>query len=170
MTLRAFEGLSPTIAETAYVDPAAILIGDVKCDERSGIFPGAVLRADESSIEIMKGAFVLDLAIVEAPSGCPVSIGEGTIISHGAAIHGATIGDDCIIGIGAIVLERAQIADECIIAAGSLVPPRMKIEQGSVLMGAPAKKMRETTPEDLALLKSEIRHLKTKIERYRSDK
>ena len=167
MNLREFDGISPTINEGVYVDPDATLIGHVTCEARSGVFPGAVLRADESPIELGKGSFVLDLALVEAPSGCPVSIGEGTIISHGAAIHGATIGDECVIGIGAIVLEHAQIGDRCIIAAGSLVPPRTKIESGSVLMGSPAKKMRDTTDADLKILRSEIMHLKNKIGRYR---
>ena len=167
MNLREFDGISPKIGEGTYVDPAATLIGHVTCEARSGVFPGAVLRADESQIELGQGSFVLDLALVEAPSGCPVSIGEGTIISHGAAIHGATIGDSCMIGIGAIVLERAQIGDRCIIAAGSLVPPNAKIEPKSVLMGNPAKRMRDTTEEDLKTLRSEIMHLKNKIGRYR---
>lgn len=166
MPLREFEGMSPKVAEGAYVDPSAILIGHVICEERSGVFPGAVLRADESSIEIGKGSFVLDLTLVEAPSGCPVTVGEGSIISHGAALHGCTVGDSSLVGIGAIVLERAQIGDRCIVAAGSLVPPKMKVEAGSVLMGSPAKKVRESTEDDMRVLKSEIMHLKQKIARY----
>lgn len=166
MTVREFEGLSPKIAQGAYIDPEALVIGDVRIGERAGIYPGAVLRADESSIEIGKGAFVLDLALIEAPSGCPVTVGENTIISHGAMIHGCTIGENCLIGIGAIILERANVGDGCIIAAGSLVPPGMKIETGSVCMGSPAKKMRSTTSNDFAKLKSEINHLKTKTARY----
>jgi carbonic anhydrase/acetyltransferase-like protein (isoleucine patch superfamily) len=168
LTIREFEGLSPRIAEGAYVDPEALLIGDVRVEERAGIYPGAVLRADESTIEIGKGSFVLDLALIEAPSGCPVTIGENTIISHGAMIHGCTIGENCVIGIGAIVLERANVGDGCIIAAGSLVPPGMKIDPGSVCMGIPAKKMRSTTSDDFAKLKSEINHLKMKSARYRN--
>lgn len=167
MTIRDFEGLSPRIAQGAYIDPDALLIGDVRIEERAGVYPGAVLRADESSIEISKGSFVLDLALIEAPSGCPVTVGEGTIISHGAMIHGCTIGENCVVGIGAIVLERANVGDGCIIAAGSLIPPGMKVEPGSVCMGSPAKKVRSTTGDDLARLKSEISHLKTKTARYR---
>lgn len=159
--------MSPRISQDAYVDPDALLIGDVRIEERAGVFPGAVLRADESSIEIGRSSFVLDLALVEAPSGCPVMVGESTIISHGAMIHGCTIGENCVIGIGAIVLERADIGDGSIIAAGSLIPPGMKVEPGSVCMGSPAKRMRGTTDDDLAKLKSEINHLKTKTSRYR---
>lgn len=155
------------MADGAYVDPSAILIGHVTCEERSGVFPGAVLRADESSIEIGKGSFVLDLALVEAPSGCPVTVGEGSIISHGAALHGCTVGDSCLVGIGSIILERARIGDRCIIAAGTLIPPRISIDPGSVVMGSPAKKVRDVTEEDMQALKSEVLHLKHKIGRYR---
>lgn len=143
MTIREFDGLSPRIAEGAYVDPAALLIGDVRVEERAGIYPGAVLRADESTIEIGKGSFVLDLALIEAPSGCPVTIGENTIISHGAMIHGCTIGENCVIGIGAIVLERANVGDGCIIAAGSLVPPRDEDRPGQRVHGHTCEKDEE---------------------------
>jgi len=167
MSLREFEGVAPKVAEDAYVDPSAVLIGHVMCGERSGVFPGAVLRADESSIEIGSGSFVLDLSLIEAPSGCPVTIGEGSIISHCAALHGCTIGDSSLIGIGSIILERAHIGDRCIVAAGSLVPPKAKVEPGSVLMGSPARKVRDTTEDDIRALKSEILHLKHKVGRYR---
>jgi len=166
MPIRGFEGAFPKVAADAYVDPIAVLIGQVTCDERSGVFPGAVLRADESSIEIGKGSFVLDLSLIEAPSGCPVTVGDGSIISHGAVLHGCSIGDSCLVGIGSIVLERSQVGDRCIVAAGSLIPPKTKIEPGSVLMGSPARKVRDATEEDARALKSEILHLKHKIGRY----
>lgn len=167
MPLREFEGIAPKVAEDTYVDPSAVLIGHVMCGPRSGVFPGAILRADESSIELGSGSFVLDLCLVEAPSGCPVTIGEGSIVSHGAVLHGCTIGDSSLVGIGSIILEGAHIGDRCIIAAGSLVPPKTNVEPGSVLMGFPAKKVRETTDNDIRTLKNEINHLKHKAERYR---
>lgn len=167
MTLREFEGLSPKIAKSAYVDSSAILIGNVILGDRSGIFPGAVLRADESSIEIGNSSFVLDLALIEAPSGCPVTIGEGSIISHGAALHGCSVGDSSLVGIGAIVLDRARIGDRCIVAAGSLVPPKVETESGIVLMGTPARKMRVMTEADQRALQREVMHLKRKIERFK---
>lgn len=167
MPLREFEGIAPKVAEDAYVDPSAVLIGHVMCGARSGVFPGAILRADESSIELGSGSFVLDLSLVEAPSGCPVTIGEGSIISHGAVLHGCTVGDGSLIGIGSIILERASIGDRCIIAAGSLVPPKTKVESGNVLMGSPARVVRETTDNDIRTLKNEISHLKHKVGLYR---
>jgi len=167
LTIRKFEGIEPEVAESAYIDKSALLIGEVRIDERAGVYPGAVLRADESQIEIGRGSFILDLALIEAPSGFPVTIGEGTIISHGAMIHGCTVGDSCLIGIGAIILERAIIGDRCIVAAGSLVPPGMKVKSGSVLMGSPAKIARDIKDDDISKLRSEINHLKTKAQRYR---
>lgn len=166
MTLREFEGFSPNIPKDSYVDPSAVIIGQVTCGNRSGIFPGAVVRADESPIEIGDGSFVLDLALVEAPSACPVSIGDGTIISHGAALHGCMVGDSCLIGIGAIILERALIEDNCIVAAGSLVPPGMRVESGNVMMGTPARKIRKVSEDDGRILQAEIVRLKHKISRY----
>lgn len=128
------------------------------------------MRADESTIEVGKSSFVLDLALVEAPSGHPVMIGEGTIISHGATLHGCSIGDSSLIGIGSIVLDGARIGDRCLIAAGSLVPPGTEVDSGGVWIGAPARRVREMREEDLRVLRSEIIHLKQKIERYREQK
>jgi len=169
LTIRKFEGRSPHISGVAYVDELSILIGDVICEERSGVFPGAILRADESTIELGKGSFVLDLALIEAPSGRPVTIGEGTIISHGATLHGCSIGDSSVVGIGAVVLDFAQVGNRCIVAAGSLVPPGAKLDSDGVYMGTPVRKVRDINPKDTETIRREVLHLRNKIERYREE-
>lgn len=168
MVLRSFGEKKPSAAKDSFVDESAVVIGDVTLHERSSVWPGAVIRADDDSIVVGKGSAVLDLALVEAPRGRPVVVGEGCIVSHGARLHGCSIGNDCTIGIGAIVLDGATIGEKSVVAAGSLVPPGAKIPQGSFVMGIPGKIIRQTSPNDLARLREELRALVEKAARYRS--
>jgi len=128
-----------------------------------------VIRADDDSVILGKGSAVLDLALVEAPKGRPVVVGEGCIISHGARLHGCSVGNDCTIGIGALVLDGASIGEKSVVAAGSLVPPGAKIPQGSFVLGVPGRITRQTSPNDLARLREELRALIEKAARYRSN-
>ena len=168
MTLRAFGDKKPNVAKDAYVDEAAVVIGEVTLQERSSVWPGAVIRADDDSVVIGKGSAVLDLALVEAPKGRPVAVGEGCIISHGARLHGCSVGSESMIGIGAIVLDGATIGERSVVAAGSLVPPGAKIPQGSFVLGVPGRITRQTSSNDQARLREELRALADKSTRYRT--
>lgn len=133
-----------------YIAPNATLTGDVHIGDNVTILFGAVLRADMDSITIGDGSNVQDNAVIHESIGKPVTIGKNVSIGHGAIIHGATIDDNCLIGMGAIVLNKAHIGEGSLIAAGALVSERKEIPPHSLVMGVPGKVIRELTPEEVA--------------------
>ncbi|MFH1138504.1 MAG: gamma carbonic anhydrase family protein [Pseudomonadota bacterium] len=135
----------PTIHPEALVDVSARIIGDVLLEEFTTVWPMAVLRADSAAIKIGRRTAVLDLAMVEAPGGFPVEIGEEALISHGAMVHGAKIKDRVLVGIGAIVLDGAVVESGSIIGAGSLVTRQTHIPANSLVLGSPGRVVRQTT-------------------------
>jgi carbonic anhydrase/acetyltransferase-like protein (isoleucine patch superfamily) len=153
----------PVIAKGAYVDPKAILIGEVIVEEGAGIWPGAVIRADDAMIVIKRGAMILGNAVIVAVKGRSIVIGSRTIIGHGAIIHGADIGEKSIIGIGAIVLEEALIWDHVLIGSGALVSPRKVIPSGKVVVGVPGKVVKDLTPKELEFYALEWKTLAQKV-------
>ena len=162
MTLRSYRGKAPTVADGAYVDRDCIAIGEVSIGQDATIWPGAILRADDDRIEIGQGTAVMDMAFIEAPKGEPVTIGCGCIVSHGAMLHGCTIADGVMIGIGAIVLDRASLEKGAILAAGSVVPPGQRVPPASLAMGAPAKVVREVTEEEQRRLSEYLETVRAK--------
>jgi len=168
MTLRSFGDKRPIIGSGVYVDEAAIVIGDVHLHDGSSIWPGAVVRADDASVDVGRGSAMMDMSFAEAPKGRPVTIGDGCIVSHGARLHGCSIGNDTLVGIGAIVLDGAMIGACSVLAAGALVPPGTKIPQESFAMGAPAKIIRQTNSSDLTWLRDELRFIAGKIKVYQA--
>jgi len=139
-----------SIGKNTYVAPNATLKGDVTLGDNVTILFGAVLRADMEKISIGNGSNVQDNAVIHESHGYPVSIGENVSIGHGAIIHGATIEDDALIGMGAIVLNGAKIGKGSLIAAGALVSERKEIPPNSLVIGVPGKVVRELTPEEAA--------------------
>ena len=162
MTLRSYKGKSPTVADGAYVDRDCLLIGEVSVGPDVTIWPGAILRADDDRIEIGQGSAVMDMAFIEAPEGEPVTIGRGCIVSHGAKLHGCTVADGVMIGIGAIVLDRASVEKGSILAAGSVVPPGHRVPPASLAVGAPAKVAREVTEEEQCQLSEYLESVRLK--------
>lgn len=149
----------PVIDDSAFVDVSARLIGDLVLAREVSIWPMAVLRADSAAIVMGERSAVLDLALVEAPAGHPVLIGDRTIISHGAIIHGATIQPDTLIGIGAVVLDGAEIGSGSIIGANALVTGGTKIPPCSLVLGSPGKVIRETTAAERRNIAAQIDEL-----------
>ncbi len=162
-----FEGHRPVIADDAFVDISARLIGRVRIDQKASIWPGAVLRADDERIIVGQGSAVLDLCLLEAPSGHPVIVESGALISHKACLHGVTVKTGALIGIGAIVLDGAVIGIDAIIGAGALVPPGMKVPRGMLMLGQPAKSVRKIKPEEKHNLIVQLKDLETKAKFYR---
>ncbi len=138
----------PEIAVQAYVHPTAVLIGGVKAAEGVSIWPNAVLRADIAAIEIGHNSNVQDGVCIHVDYEKPALIGKNVTIGHNAVIHGAKIGDNTLIGMGAIVME-AQIGEGCIIGAGALIPAGKEIPRGSLVMGVPAKIVRQLSEEEI---------------------
>ena len=137
-----YKGISPQISEEAFVAPNASVIGDVKIAADASVWFGAVVRGDESPIVIGEGSNIQDNAVLHCDLDSPRVIGKNATIGHGAIIHGATIGDNVLIGMGAIVLNGARIGDNCIVGAGAVVKENADIPANSMLVGVPAKIIR----------------------------
>jgi carbonic anhydrase/acetyltransferase-like protein (isoleucine patch superfamily) len=131
--------VSPKIDPSVYVDPAAVIQGNVTIGADSSIWPCAVLRAEEETITVGRNTNIQDGCVVHFDYGFPVAIGDDVTVGHRAVIHGATIGDGCLIGIGAVVLNGARVGAGSVVAAGAVVREGMDVPPGSLLAGVPAK-------------------------------
>ena len=140
----------PKIHPTAWVAPGAFVRGDVTIDEQANIWYNAVLRGDQESITVGKATSVQDNCVLHADPGFPTKVGRDCTVGHAAILHGCTIGDNTLVGMGAIVLNGAVVGRDCIIAAGALVTQGAVIPDGSMVMGAPGKVRRPLTPEEIA--------------------
>ncbi len=152
-----FADYLPQIAESAYVHPAATIIGDVIIGEDSSIWPGAVIRGDVNFIRIGNNTNVQDLSMLHVnhrssldPAGSPLVIGNHVTIGHSVILHGCTIEDEVLIGMGSIVMDKAVVQNHVLLAAGSLVPEGKVLESGYLYVGRPAKKVRALTPDEVA--------------------
>lgn len=147
--IRSFRGKHPVLNTGVFVDPSAVVIGDVIIGQDSSIWPCAVIRGDMHRIRIGQRVSVQDNAILHIthasdfnPAGWPLLIGDDVTIGHGACLHGCTIGNRVLLGIGATVLDGAEVPDDVIIGAGTLVPPGKKLDSGFLYVGSPCKKAR----------------------------
>lgn len=141
----------PQIAASAYIDPQAVVIGDVAIGEESSVWPCVVIRGDVHWIRIGARTNVQDGAICHVMKDeWPLQLGDGVTVGHGAILHGCTIGSRVLIGMGAIILNGARVGAGSIIAAGTLVPEGTDVPPGSLFMGHPGKFRRALTPEDQA--------------------
>jgi carbonic anhydrase/acetyltransferase-like protein (isoleucine patch superfamily) len=143
---------------TAFIAPGAVLVGDVTLGARSSVWFNAVLRGDIAAIEVGADSNVQDGAVVHVDDGMPTRIASRVTIGHGAIIHGCTIEEECLIGMGAIVLSGARVGAGSLVAAGALVRERQVIPPGSIALGMPAKVVGQTTPEHRAGLERGLEH------------
>jgi carbonic anhydrase/acetyltransferase-like protein (isoleucine patch superfamily) len=149
--LRPYRGISPRIHPTAFIDASAQVIGDVEIGEETSVWMNVVLRGDVHWICIGRRSNVQDGTIVHVMSGThPTTIGDEVTIGHGAIIHGCTIENQCLIGMGAILLNGSHVGTGSIVAAGSLVVEEMQIPPRSMVMGSPARVRRPLTPAETA--------------------
>jgi carbonic anhydrase/acetyltransferase-like protein (isoleucine patch superfamily) len=151
--IHAYQGVVPKIHPTAFVEASAQVVGDVELGEESSVWFNAVVRGDVNVIRIGRGTNIQDGTVIHVNSrGFPAVLEEFVTVGHGARLHGCHIKSNCLIGIGAVVLDGAVLEEECLVAAGSLVAPGTKVPRGSLLMGVPAKVRRSVTAEDLDLI------------------
>jgi carbonic anhydrase/acetyltransferase-like protein (isoleucine patch superfamily) len=157
--IRSFEDITPSIAECAFVDESAVVIGDVSIGEGASIWPMSVLRADIYPITIGARSNIQDGTIIHVTHDGPfckggnaTTIGREVIVGHKVMLHGCTLEDSCLIGMGAIVLDGARIESEVIIGAGSLVPQGRVCESGFLWLGNPVRKIRPLTQKELDFL------------------
>lgn len=157
MTTIDFEGHTPQVSETAWVAPNATLIGKVTLSERSSVFYTSVLRGDMDTITIGERSNIQDGCVAHTDPGFPVTVGAGVSVGHRAVLHGCTIEDDALIGMGAVVLNGARVGAGSLIAAGAVVTEGMQIPPGSLVAGVPAKVRRELAEADIEGLRENAR-------------
>ncbi|MVO88293.1 gamma carbonic anhydrase family protein [Streptomyces sp. p1417] len=143
-----FGGKEPKVDQDAFIAPTAAVIGEVTLGPRASAWYGAVLRADFGPIEIGADSNIQDNCSLHVDPDFPLSVGERVSVGHNAVLHGCTVGDDSLIGMGATVLNGARIGAGSLVAAGALVPQRMRVPAGSLVAGVPAKVVRELAEEE----------------------
>ena len=144
---------TPDISGAIFVAPNATILGDVQLGKDSSVWYGAVLRGDIEAIRIGEGTNIQDLTLVHLANDVPVHVGNFCTIGHSAIIHACEIGNECLIGMGATVLDGAQIGDRCIVGASALVTKRFRAPPGSMILGVPARVVRSLTAEEAASLR-----------------
>lgn len=144
---------TPDVARANFVAPTASVMGDVTLGAQSSVFYGAVLRGDIARIVVGEGSNIQDNAVVHLADDLDAIIGDWVTVGHSAIVHACTIGDECLIGMGATVLDGAVVGARSIVGAGAVVTPRMVIPPGSMVLGTPAKVVRALSPEEQGRLK-----------------
>ncbi len=148
-----FKGKFPKLSKNVFVHESAVVIGEVVIGDFSSIFPNAVVRADRDKIIIGKYVNIQDNATVHVSKGYSVQIGDYTSIGHNAVVHGCKIGKNVLIGMGAIIMNGAEIGDDSIVGAGAVVTENKKFPKKSLILGVPAKVVRELTEEEIQTIK-----------------
>ena len=173
MNIRPYLDTQPNIADSAYIDPAAVVIGDVVLGEHTSVWPCAVIRGDVNHIRIGNRSNVQDLSMLhvshksaDKPDGSPLLIGEDVTIGHRVVLHGCIIGNRVLVGMGSTILDDAVIEDDVMIGAGSLVPPRKRIESGYLYVGSPVKQVRPLNDEEKKFLVYSAKHYIHIAEQY----
>lgn len=174
MILRNFENSRPVIEQTAYIDPAAVVIGDVSIGALSSVWPMCVIRGDIQAIRIGECSNIQDGSVLHVthdssyqPGGYPLIIGNNVTVGHQVTLHACTIGDNCLIGMGSVVLDAAVIEDGAMIGAGSLVNPGEKITGGYLWLGSPVKRIRALTDQEKTYLAYSATHYVNLARRHR---
>jgi carbonic anhydrase/acetyltransferase-like protein (isoleucine patch superfamily) len=166
MALYNLSGLSPRLGEGAWAAPSADLIGDVRLGARASVWFGAVLRGDNTPLILGEDTNFQDGSVGHSDADFPLTIGARVTVGHQAILHGCTIADDCLIGMGARILNGAVIESECIVGAGALITEGKHFESGSLIVGAPARVVRQVTDQEKQMLRASAAHYAEKAARY----
>ena len=168
MTIYQLDDLIPEVHPTAWVADNAQVMGHVTLAEDASVWFGVVIRGDTSTITVGKGSNVQDNSVLHADVGMPLVIGEGVTVGHQVMLHGCTVGNHSLIGIGAIVLNGAKIGNNCLVGAGALVTEGKEFPDGSMIIGSPAKAVRMLSPEQMEALKMSAKHYVDNAHRYKA--
>jgi carbonic anhydrase/acetyltransferase-like protein (isoleucine patch superfamily) len=165
VAIRAFNGVYPNIGAAVYIDDSAVVIGDVTLADDVSVWPTAVIRGDVHGISIGEGTNVQDGSVLHVshdspyqPGGFPLRIGRGVTIGHRAVVHACSVGEYCLLGIGAVIMDGAVLGDYTLLGAGALVPPGKTLDGGFLYVGAPVKQVRALSDKDKAFLRYSYRH------------
>ena len=168
--IRPYKGQMPRIASGCYIDESAQVIGDVTLGENASIWMCAVVRGDVNSIRIGRRTNVQDCCIIHVASGThPTVVGDDVTLGHRVTLHGCTVGDRSLVGIGAVVMDGAVVGQEAMVAAGALVPPGMVVPPGMLALGAPARVKRPLTPAEVASMRARAERYAGYAEQYRRE-
>lgn len=157
MAIESFQGVLPRLGRDVYIHPSATVIGEVELGDSVSVWPGVVIRGDINQIRIGAGSNVQDNSVLHVthksqanPDGAPLSIGRYVTVGHACILHGCRVGDECLIGMGCIVMDHAVLQPHVMLGAGSLVPEGRVLEAGWLYFGRPAEAIRPLTPDELA--------------------
>lgn len=155
MNIRRYQGMTPKLGQRVFVDPSAVVLGDVEIGDDSSVWPLVVIRGDMHRIRIGRCTSIQDGSVLHIthagpynPDGFPLTIGDYVTVGHQAMLHGCTIGSRVLVGMGAMIMDGAVVEDEVILGAGSLVPPGKTLKSGYLYVGRPAKPQRELTQKE----------------------
>ncbi len=168
MAVYELDGVAPQVAESSWVADSAQVMGNVSLAEGASVWFGAVLRGDCESISIGAGSNIQDASVLHADYGKPLVVGEHVTVGHQVMLHGCTIGDGSLIGIGAVVLNGAKIGKHCLVGAGALVTEGKEFPDGSMVLGSPAKAVRQLTPEQIEGLRLSALHYVENAKRFKN--
>ncbi|HEY0858904.1 MAG TPA: gamma carbonic anhydrase family protein [Albitalea sp.] len=168
MALYQLDQHSPELAEGAWVADSAQVMGQVVLERDASVWFGAVLRGDTEPLRVGRGSNIQDGSLVHADVGYPVNIGEHVTVGHHVVLHGCTVGDGSLIGIRSVILNGARIGKHSLVGAGSLVTEGKEFPDGSLIMGSPARVVRQLTPEQIAGLRRSAAHYVANAQRYKS--
>ncbi len=168
MAIYQLDDLIPSIHPTAWVADSAQVIGQVVLEENVSVWFGVILRGDNDVISVGKGSNIQENSVLHIDRGHPLVLGENVTIGHQVMLHGCTIGDNSLVGIGAVVLNDARIGKNCLVGAGSLVTEGKEFPDGSLIMGSPAKAVRQMSAEQIEGFKMIAQHYVENAARYKT--
>ncbi len=168
MAIYQLDDLKPAIEDSAWVADSAKVIGSVTLAENSSVWFGVVIRGDTETITVGKGSNIQDNSILHADHGMPLVIGNNVTVGHQVMLHGCTIGDGSLIGIQAVVLNGAKIGRNCLVGAGALVTEGKEFPDGCMILGSPAKAVRQLSEAQIEGLKMSAQHYMDNARRYKT--
>ena len=167
MAIYELDGHAPQLGKNAYIADSAEVIGRVTLEENASVWSGTIIRGDSDHIRIGRNSNIQDGSVLHADEGVPLTLGDNVSVGHKVMLHGCTVGDGSLIGIGAVVLNHAKIGKNCLVGAGSLVTEGKEFPDGSMILGSPAKAVKQLSPEQIAGLQRIAQHYVDNAERFR---
>ena len=168
MAVYEFDGRSPRVAASAWVADSAQVMGNVVLGDDVSVWFGTIIRGDTETITIGQGSNIQDGSVLHADVGKPLVVGENVTVGHQVMLHGCTIGDESLIGIGAVILNGAKIGKNCLVGAGALVTEGKVFADGSMIVGAPARVVRQLTAEQIEGLRHSAQHYIDNARRFKA--
>ena len=168
MALYQLDELKPSVHPSAWVADRAQVMGDVVLADNTSVWFGVVIRGDMSTITVGKDTNIQDNSVLHTDRDMPLVIGEGVTVGHQVVLHGCTVGNNSLIGIGAVVLNGVKIGNNCLVGAGALVTEGKEFPDGSMIIGSPAKAVRMLSPEQIEGLKMSAKHYVNNASRYKT--